>query len=88
MPGIIYHTWALGGQIFCATINQNGAKFTKLPLNYQMTIKYKLDLRIIVNWSPEKRLEDDAVVLDAEGRVVRHILPVRPGADFRNQIRP
>jgi hypothetical protein len=30
----------LGCQIFMDTINQNGGKYTKLPLNYQTVIKY------------------------------------------------
>jgi hypothetical protein len=29
-----------GCQIFLDTIYQNGEKYTKLPLNYQMAIKY------------------------------------------------
>jgi hypothetical protein len=36
-----------GCQIFLDTIDQNGGKYTKLPLNCQMTIKYVYQMSVI-----------------------------------------
>jgi hypothetical protein len=44
-----------GCQIFLDTIYQNGEKYTKLPLNYQMAITYMYQMAVIYSKWPQNR---------------------------------